>query len=146
MAKDFSGMVVAMLLIGLYVVSTIVFGIQIAEDNNSESTLLQDSTINKTLVDLNSKLGEQKDLAQSLREAFESEDPIKVLVFLFSSIIGAVKQTMSSFIGIGNIIFSFFAEVLGIGEGAAVIILNTFLAIMILTMLFLGWKILKVGQ
>ena len=87
MAKDFSGMLVAMLLVGLYIVSVISFGVQLAEDNNVESTLLTDPTINNTLNDLNDKLEDQKPLAQNLREAFESEDPIKVLVFLFSSII-----------------------------------------------------------
>lgn len=146
MAKDFLGLIITMLLIALFTIGLISVGVNLSNENNPNATILQDTIINETFTDLETNLGEQQNESQRLLDAFQSEDPIKTFVFLFSSIIGAVKTVASSLSTFTTVIFSMITQTIGIGQGTALLILGTFSAIFLLLFLFLGWRALKSGN
>lgn len=139
---EFKNFTISTLLVALFIVSMIAFGAQIALDNNSNSTILQDPNINSTFQLLNDNLTKFQGLAQNQSKAQDETKPIALFDFLFESIIGTGKVLKAAFKNIYNLTFGLIGTTLGIPPVA----LATFTAIILLIMIFLAWKLFKTGN
>ena len=139
---EFRNFAINTLLIGLFIAALISFGAQIATDNNSNSTILQDPNINSTLNLLRGNLTNSQGISENQSRAQDETKPIALFDFLFESIIGTGKVLKSSFSNIYNLTFGLLGTTLGIPP----IALATFTSIILFIMIFLAWKLFKTGN
>ena len=143
---EFSQLVISAILIGMFTFSLIISGVIMQGDNNITESILQDPANNKTFNDLRANLSSQQGISQTQLEGFDTEAPeIGTNVFLFSSIVKAVKTLTSSLNLLYNVVFNLILVKLGLGSGAGLVLFGGLLAILLVTILFLAYKVFKIG-
>lgn len=139
---EFKNFAISTLLMGLFMASMIAFGAQMASDNSSNSTILQDPNINATFQLMNDNLTNSQGIAQNQSRAQDETKPIALFDFLFESIIGTGKVLKGAFKNIYDLTLGLIGTTLGIPPVA----LATFTSILLLIMIFLAWKLFKTGN
>lgn len=139
----FRELVIGMILVGLFFIATVNFGINLAADNGKNSTLLNDSTLNQTYVDTQSNLYSAYDSSNASRTSFETED-VKATSdnLVLSTIKGVGTAFGSTSVGLYNVLFGFAGDVLGIPS----IILSTFATILTMVIVFYAWRLYRAGE
>lgn len=146
MAIEFRQLLISAILIGVFTFSLIGAGVLMQGNNNITEGILQDSIINNTFNDLGENLSNQQGIAQTQLEGFETEAPeIGTNVFLFSSIVSAGKTFTSSLSLLYNVVFNLIIVKLGLGSGSGLVLVGGLLAILLVTILFLAYKVFKIG-
>ena len=147
MVANIRSLIVGTLLVALFIYAMIAGSINLSSDNDSNSSLLQNTLINKTFSDLGANLSKNQEVASNQREGFETEIPtIGTDSFLFSSVIATGKTFTSKMSNIFNSTFGLIISTLGLSNTAGAIILGTLIAIILITIIALLWSWYKVGR
>lgn len=139
----FKDYLIAIVLVGIFTVALISGIYQGQIENNANTTIGQDPRVNTIWTELNSSVNDANDAANSTRGAFESDNPnFASGFFLLGSLFSAVKTFTGLFVNSFDLIFSFLTQTLGIPS----VVVGAFTAILLITLVFLGWRLLKVGE
>ena len=140
---SFKKVFVAFILASLFTFALISFGFNMSINNNSDQNILDDPTLNSSFSDLEKDLEDLEEKTQKQREAFESDRPLASLFFfLLETIIGGGKIFTDIIIGFVNILFSPLLTIIGIPP----IVLATFTAILIFSLILLAWRLYQRGE
>lgn len=127
------------LIAGLFLVSIFSF-IFVTVDENSEIPTMETDAID--LDNLESSLESSQAEADSWLESFSSEDPlVSYGSLILFSIIGVVKLVVDSIIIFFNIIIGGISSIFGIPP----IVTGTLSAMLLIGLIFAGWKTIKQG-
>ena len=130
-------------IISLFVFSMISFVVILQEEEESSSSILENDLINKTFVNLGGNITQQESDSNISKSAFESEIPEKGFGSLIVFSIVGVAQTFTSMITTTyNIIIVLPITVLGV-PGQIAKILGS---ILMMTLIFLAWRVYRVGS
>lgn len=138
----YKDMIISALLIGLFTFCFISFIYQTSIDNDS-STLLKDQSLNRTFLALNSSLLSYQSIAQTQQNSSNSDSPTSNLgdIILYS-IVGVGRTFTTMITGVYLIIFDSATENLGIPP----IVFGVLTTIMIISIIFLMWRLFKSGS
>ncbi len=143
---EFRQLVISSLLIALFTFTLIGSGVLMQVNNGVNNTILEDPVINNTFNNLTGSLSSRQGIAQTQLEGFEEEAPqIGTNIFLFSSFVGAGKTFISSLNLMYNLVFGLIIVKLGLGTGLGLVIIGTLLTILLVTIIFLIYKVFKIG-
>jgi len=143
MATGFRNLFIAFLLVGLFFFSMVNFGIQLSNENDANSSLLDHDAINRSFNDLSSKLGSSDENASAQRENFESETPTAPSGdYILVSVIKSGFTTFSTIMGVFNTIIVLMTETLGISS----VVLGVLSTILLISGIFLLWRLYKAGE
>lgn len=141
--SGFKEFIIATLLIGVCIFAMLGFVVTFQVNNHANGTIMDNPTINRTYSNLYTNLASSQGTAESQRTGFEKEVPtVGTDSFLFSSIIGAVKTFTSTIANVFSIIFVYLGSVLGISP----VVIGVFVAIIIISVILLAWRVAKVGE
>ena len=134
--------VITSLLVGLFVFALVSFGTTLSGHNNPNSTILQDPVINDSFWELQEELNQTQGTSEGQRESFFSDIPIigEVSVILkgLNSIIKVFTTTLKN-------MYQLTFGVIGSSLGISPLVMNVFLAIITISIIFLAWRVLKSG-
>lgn len=140
---EFKGLIITALLVGLFIFAVISFGIQLAENNNANMSILNNPSINKSFASITSELEEAEDTAESGRVGLWSGIPILEEVGIVLDSIVSVGQVFSGMvIGVFGITFELITTTLGIPP----IVLGVITAIILISIVLLAWSVFKAGK
>lgn len=139
-------MIISFMIIGLFVFAMISFGIGIATLNDGTS-ITEDKRINKSYGQYETQLKQVQSEAEEQRNKFDSESPTTSFgEILFSSIVGVGRTFTSSLVNFMDITFSLvFTTVFG-GDPAFAVVTGTIIGIILLSIVFLLWRVYKAGE
>lgn len=141
--KDFRSLIISFLIIGLFFFCFVSFAYHIQIDNNANRTILDDSQMNSTLGWITSNITESEDKALAQRNSTEAEVvEAPEGAFILKSIVSGGISFISMFVGIYNVTIGFIFKAIGIDT----IIFQTLTSIIIITIVFLFWRLVKVGE
>lgn len=143
MTEGFKSFIIATLLIGLCVFGMFQYILFTQLNNNTDENILDYPILNETYSTLYVNLSSVQGTAESQRQGFEQETPtLGADSFLFSSIIGAAKIFTSTVANIFSTTFVYVGSVLGIPP----VVIGVFVAIALITLILLAWRLHKVGE
>lgn len=143
MVSGFRTLMISIILIGLFFLALVNFGYTFAINNNSNWTIRNEATLNSSFIDIQSNLQDVQENATAQKNNTESETPqVSGGFFLLTSLVGAVKVFTGMTIGMVNAFVALAYQYLGIPP----IVLSVLLGILIITMIFYGWRVLKAGE
>lgn len=130
-------------LIGLFVFLMLAFIVQFQIDNSQPETILENPLINKTYQGLQTNLSTFGSASQGQRGTFEAETPTdsfgSLIIF---AIVSSGKIFSSMLVGVFNLLIFLPASVLGISP----VVVSVFSSILIISIIFLLWRVYKVGE
>lgn len=136
-------MFISFLLVGLFFIAMVNFGANLATDNNSNQSILNNPRINSTFQDTNVELFRAYDTANASRTSFELDeikaDSDNLIITSIKGVGTAVGGTMSAMF---NLIFGLLSDTLGIPA----IVLATITAILTVTIVFFAWRAYRAGS
>jgi len=140
--QDFKGFLITFILLSMFIVALINFGVQFADDTQSSKSLIDHPSISVLNSTVTANLSNAQGLAQGQRDNVEKDTPIIAFDFLLSSIVGTWRIFNSVTFNIINVVADISHNVLGVPP----IIIGAVLSIMLITVIYLGWKMIKTGQ
>lgn len=139
----FKDYVVSAIIIGIFIFAFFGFGIQLANENNLNNTLLNNKAINESYTDieseLNSTVGSVTDQQGGFFEGIVILEDIEMFL---TSIVGGTKTFFNVMTGFYNLFLDLIEKTIGIPS----LISNIILAIMILIMILAAWRVYKAGS
>lgn len=139
---SFRTMIIGALLIAFFSLALINFGIQFADDNNLNQSIMDDSRINRTFSTLTNQLAQGENVSRTQLNATQSEAAEKPEgVFFLVSVVGAGTKYATAVVGIFNTIFSFSTTVLGIHP----MVFGVAVAILVIVVALVSWQLYKTG-
>lgn len=142
MAESFRGLIIAFIIAALFVVVMIGFSVNFQVDNNTNVSVIDNALVNETYVNLQGSLNDLQDDANAQQNATE-RDP--VLIGLDSLILTSIWGTIKIFASFPRIAGSYLLNFIYI-LGVPVVVLGTIMAIIIITLIFWGYKTIRTGQ
>ncbi len=143
---EFRGLVIAVLLAGLFTFAIISFGVNLSLSHGS-GTILENEIINRTFTDLQTNLGEIQATTEEQKKAWYQDLPIAGdLSIILITTTAVVKGIIEVVRGIFNLFAELVAVTLGIGEDSAKVVVGTFTGIMIFSLILLAWSVLRSGK
>jgi len=140
---SFRKLIVGFLLASLFAFCLIQFGFDIAKNNETNQSILDNSLMNSTYLNLEDDLSNLKDNAQKQRTAFEEEKTsLAAGYFILGTILGAAKIFMGIIMTFLNILFLPLSSIIGIPP----VVLGVLTAILIVSLIFMAWRALKAGE
>jgi hypothetical protein len=129
-------------MIGLFVIAIIGFSVGFSQDNNLNSSITDNPHINASYVSINSSLSNFRGDSQNQLQATANETgTIGEDSLILPSLWGAVKTFFATIISIGNALVAL-PTIVGIPP----VITGTIIAIIVVMIIFLAWKVIKVGE
>ena len=139
---EFKSLLVSTLLIGLFIVALLSFGINLANNNDADNILLDDPALNATFSEMEDELKAAETSSDSQKDSFFIDVPIiGEASVIFTSITGFVRVFFNMGIGIIKAVFLLIQTTLRIPP----IVTGVFTSIFIIVTLFLIWKVIRVG-
>jgi hypothetical protein len=139
----FQSLWVTFALIGLIAFCFIAFIVQFETDNDKSNGLLENQIINRTYGNLQSDLSTFGSQAQGQKDVFESETPtISFGALILFAIVSAGKVFTNMLIGIFNILIFLPTAMFGISP----VITGVLSSILIISIIFLLWRVYKAGE
>ncbi len=133
---------VSALLIGLFIIAILNFGLHVANNNDVDNILTEDSALNTTFQAMEAQLESAEDNATAQKGGFFTDVPLFGAAGpVFQSIWGTVTTFFSMVIGIFNSIFTLLASI-----GIPPLVTGVFAAIVIIVVLFLIWQVWRTGK
>ncbi len=130
-------------IIGILIFGTLSFIVISQQDNNSNSTILDNDVINKTFTKLETNLSGFRDTTQTQRGNFESEIPERGFGSLLIFSIVAVGQKVGALVvGVYNVIIVLPASILGVSD----VVIGVMSSILLLTLVLLSWRVYRAGS
>lgn len=142
---SFGNTITTILLFGLFVIALISAAVIFSEDNELNDKITNNPDISKAFGNISKDLNESSTKAQSQRESLEQETSIPILsygFFFLKSILDAGKVFTTMIVSITGAVFSLAQERLSLNP----IITGTILAITIISLVLLGYKLYKTGE
>jgi len=140
--QDFKGFLITFVLLSIFIVALINFSVQFANDTGSNNSIIDHPSISILNSTVTANLSGAQGLAQGQRNNVEKDTPIIAFDFLLSSIVGTWRIFNSVTFNIINVIADVSHNVLGVPP----IVIGGVLSIMLITVIYLGWKMIKTGQ
>lgn len=142
MADDgFKDYIIKFLLAGLFIVCLFSFGVSFTVDQGKSSDIINDNNLN--IGDLERQINETSEDAEAWGEAFRSDNVfVQLGAVIMFSIWGVMKLMWSSIITLFTLILDSASTVLGVPP----IVLGVILAILIISLIFAGWRVVKRGD
>jgi len=144
---SFRNTLFATLLIGLFTFALMFFAIEQGQNVNAPLNINEDPRINKAFGNLSQQLNTTQTRSESQLESFQTENPIlsfgTLVVFAIVSI-GKVLTDMVT--GFYNITFGLIFDVLFGGDPTFGIVIGVVVSILIVSIVFLLWRVLKAGE
>ena len=143
------GIAISLLLAGVFAFAMISFGIQFANDNNTNVSIIQDSTINSTFAELNTNLSSALGGNTQQKEQFEKDEPIVGSEsLLLTSIVGAWKVFITVPTAIWNLSFGLmYSKVFGGDPNSGfAVVFQVFGAILVIVIILGAWRLVKGGE
>lgn len=139
----FKEIVLGIVIVGLFALSLITFGGQVAINNNASQNILDDPAISGFNETLRGHLQGIESSAQNQREVFENQEAQGGADegFSLTSIVSISKTFIGTAISTFNLIFGVVADVLGIPP----IVFNVILGGIIIVILIFTWRLIKAG-
>jgi len=134
--------VITSLLVGLFVIALISFGTTLSGNNNPNSTILQDPVINQNFWELQEELNKTQAVAEGQREGFFSDILILEQVEV---VLRGIHSITKVFTGTLKNMYQLTFGIISVTLGIPGIVMNVFLAIITISIIFLAWRILKSG-
>lgn len=136
----FRELLISSVLVGLFVIAFLNF-VYISTINNSpDNALLKDKALNQTFYSLNNSMQSYQTTAQKQLNATESETISSSFgALVMFSIIGAGRVFTGMITGTFNSIFLLATQTLGIPA----FVIGIFITIIIITIIFLSWRIYR---
>lgn len=130
-------------LVGLVILAFIAFAAQTASDNNPNRTIISNPSINQTYSSLSTTLNGAAGIAGGQLNATSSETPtLGFGSLVLFSIVGAGRVFTGLVTGIYQIIFVLMVQQLQI----PVILINVLITIILISVIFLGWRLYRIGS
>jgi len=142
MALEFRGMIISILLIGLFVFAMFSGGVFLASENHANVTLSKDASLNSMYTNLSYDLNNSANIANDVRKAFEKENPLITAVLLFKSVIYGGIQFTSLVVSIMGYMFGSIIETIGVGA----IVISVISAIVLIILVFSAWRVYQAGS
>jgi len=142
MALEFRGIIISVLLLGLFVLAMFSGGIFLAQENHANVTLVNDPSLNQMYSNLSYDLNNSAKIAQGVRSAFETDNPLISAVLLFKSIISGGIQFTSLTVNIMGYMFSSIIESIGVGA----IVISVISAILLIILVLSVWRVYQAGS
>lgn len=140
---SFKEYAVGFVLIGVFTLALLVFGIQIANENDAQQNINQDPRIATLYYSINSSLGLAYNYANDSKASFEQDNGfLSFGSLVFNSIVGVGITITKIPILIYDAVMLFLSDVLGIPP----IIINSGLAIILITIVLLLWRVYRIGS
>lgn len=140
----FKDNIIGIVLVGLFALSILIFATGTAVNNGSDLFLGNQPSVSKLNSTLQTQLEGFEETVQSQREGFENSPPQSSgdEGFGLTSIVSNIKSFTSLAFGTFNIIMGAFSDILGIPK----VVLNIILGALVITLLLLGWSVIKAGR
>jgi len=135
--KDFiiNGLLAALFITCIF---TFIFGM-----TNANKPIIGLDTSGMDLAGLNSSLNDAQGQATDQMGAFTSENPVLAVAGLvLFSVWGVIKLVISSVLILVNIIFGGIGSILGVPP----IVIGVITAVLMISMIFAAWKVIKWGK
>lgn len=142
---NFRSLIISSLLIGLVLVSLVSFNIYFSQENEINSSLANDDSINRAFGNITKQLNDSRGTAEEKKEAviFESSHPILTFVgFAFMSILDAGGVFIGTTVLMFNVIFEMIIETLDISP----VVTGTLFAILLITLILSVWRVFRSGE
>lgn len=142
MTENFKTMIITFIILGLFMLSLFNFINITQSDNDVTNSLANDPDTASIINSLTENLTAFKEIAEDQRSSFERENPIAGFgELIFTSITGIGKI-------IGSVVINFY-DILSTSAliiGIPPIVLNVISGIIIFTIVFLAWRLYRVGD
>lgn len=139
---NFREMVIAFVIIGIFFVALVGFSMQFEEDNNTNVSLIHNSRVNSSFVEIETNFTEFEDTASSQLNATQSDEiTINADSLTISSIWGSITKFFSIIVVVSNLLLNMLFS-----WGISPVILSGFVIIIIITVIFLAWKTIRAGE
>lgn len=142
MSNSLRTFIVGFMLASLFTIAMIQFGVQFANDNNTNISIADSENIQALNLSLFEDLENAEDTSAGQRTAFEENDPQVESNILTEAIVFSKTVFTGVFFGMFNVIFAFSSEILGVPP----IVMGTIIAILGLVLVFLGWRLIRTGE
>ena len=134
------GIIITFLLVGLFAFALINFSTQFSYDNNLNQSILNAPSFSSLNDDLEESLSSSQTVAETQREGFETETQSEQSGFLS---LGSIRDAGKAFTGTTvvmlNILTGGFLSELGIPT----VIFTILGSILLISLVFLGWRLIK---
>jgi len=145
---DFGDFTIGILLTGLFMFVFIAFGGQMAIDNPTNQTILDDNSISQVYTSINSTLLGVKSVTDDANKGWFSSQISKVTGgtggIVIDSIVGITQLISSGFLTLTfQIIANFITNVLGLNSN---LIFGLMMSFFTLTIILLGWRVYRAGN
>ncbi len=143
---EFRGLIIAVLLAGLFTFAIINFGIFLAVSHGS-GTIMENEIINRTYTRLQSDLGDVQGKTEVQRESWFKNIPVVGEISVILETIVSVGKGMTEVVrGMFSLLAELVSVTIGIGEESAKVVVGVFTAIMLLSLILLAWSVYRSGK
>ncbi len=139
---NFKGLIINVILLGVFVFALMVGANQFAISNDINNTLLENEAFSSSFDDINETLSDVQSKANQTRVKFETErTTLSAGFLLLETILDFGKTFTAVFVGMFNIIFTLFSEI-----GIPPLILSIIMGILIIMLVLGAWRVYKAGE
>ena len=142
MANDLKGILIAVVLLGLFSVSLIYYAAQASVDNHSNVSILQNPSINKAYISLNNTLSQAEANANTQQTEFTKGYTGPSFGWL---VITTLPSVIGSFVSLISSTWYAVANVIQDNLGVPPIVFGTITALLIIIMILYMWRTYRAG-
>jgi len=140
---SFMSYIISVVLVALFAFALISFGVQLADDNSTNVSILNNNAINRSYENLEYNLSSVRDNAESQQESFFKDIPIiGEASLILGSLAGIVRVFFNSLTSFYTLFVTLISETLGIPS----LILDGIVAIILISMVLLAWRVYRAGS
>lgn len=134
---------ISFIVVGIFIIAIIGFGAQLALDNNTSNSILDNPAINKSFVSINESLEDIRIDADAQKEAWFKDIPIiGDIGLIWKSLTGILRVFFNIIINMYNVIIDLISETIGFPK----FVVNTIAAIVTISTLLLLWRVVRSGS
>ena len=137
------GIIITFLLVGLFAFCLINFSMQVSYNNNLNQSITDSSSFSAVNNNLTESLGGSQTVAETQRKGFEIETQSEQPGFLS---LGSIRDAGKAFTGTTVVMFNILTGGFLPDLGISSIIPTVLGAILLITLVFLGWRVIKAGE
>jgi hypothetical protein len=139
----FKEFLVSFAVIGLFIFAILTFAVNFQLENQTSIGLMTDSRMNDTYNDINENLNDLNlEAIKQMNNTENAELEQGVDYFSIASIWGSFKKFASNIKGVSNILGNSMRNYIGIDP----LVIAFIFSIVLISLVFLGWKLLRVGE
>jgi len=137
------GVIITFLLVGLFAFCLINFSTQFSQDNNLNQSIIDAPAFSSLNSSLGDSLGGSQTVAETQKEGFEKETQSEQPGFLS---LGSIRDAGKIFTGTTVVMFNILTGGFLADLGIPSVIFTVLGSILLITLIFLGWRVIKLGE